>query len=40
MLTLVGRETGPVVVEAADCSGHGDWTMDANGSEVVPELEK
>lgn len=42
MLTLLGTETGPVVVEGADRfrGGHGEWPMDANGSLVVTGLEK
>lgn len=42
MLMLLGTETAPVVVGAADSAGggHGDWPMDANGSEVVTGLEK
>lgn len=42
MLTLLGKETGPVVVGAADRggSGHGDCPMDAKGSLLVTGLEK
>ncbi len=42
MLTLLGTETGPVVVEGAERvgGGRGDWPMDANGSLVVTGLEK
>lgn len=42
MLTLLGTETGPIVVGAADKvdGGHGDWPMDANGSLLVTGLEK
>lgn len=42
MLILLGTETCPVVVGAADSTvgGHGDWPMDANGSVLVMGLEK
>lgn len=42
MLTLLGAETRPVVVGAADRvgGGHGDCPMEANGSLVVTGLEK
>lgn len=42
MLTLLGTETEPAVVCAADRAGggHGDWPIDANGSLLVTGLEK
>lgn len=42
MLTLLGTETGPVDVGAADRigGGHGDWPIAANGSLLVTGLEK
>lgn len=42
MLTLLGTETGPVDVGAADSAGggHGVCPMDANGSLLVTGLEK
>lgn len=41
MLTLLGTETGPVDVGAADrVGGHGDWPIAANGSLLVTGLEK
>lgn len=38
MPTLLGKETGPTVVEAADSAG--GWPMDEKGSAVVAGLEK
>lgn len=42
MLTLLGTDTGPVVVGVAVSAGggHGDCPMDANGSLLVTGLEK
>lgn len=42
MLTLLGTETCPVAVGAADSTGggHGECPIDANGSVLVMGLEK
>lgn len=42
MPTLLGTETGPVVIGAADSAGggHGGWPMAAKGSLLVTGLEK